>query len=377
MTTRTHIVPPAQIEPQQGALPLDFVPEPIRGHGLQVAHERPLVAVRLEDDSIRTVGRVSPGLAWGFPLLEWLRAEHVTAALGLDCDSDRAIGTVHDAMYDTGAALPQPNLIAVRESTGHCLAVWTFEVPVGRGPRARRNPIRLLGRVCEFFTDCTGADAGFRAVLAANPEHHDYQTTYGRVDPYQLRELAAVIPAEWRMPARLGDIRSEAGRNCTLFIRGCRWGGRLSRSDDEVAEHIRMLNRQFVHPLNAPEVDGIIRSICGHYRPMWRARAGQGTLDFRDRQAARGRRNGSDRQAEKGRRSGEVRRAGSAEETRPWDDEGVSRRTWYRSGEVDRAAAVEKTRPWLDEGISRATWYRRKQLVEGESPVPFSPAKES
>ena len=34
-------------------------------------------------------------------------------------------------------------------------------------------------------------------------------------------------------------------------------------------------------------------------------------------------------QAAKGRRSGKARRAGSIEEAKPWEAEGVSRRMWY------------------------------------------------
>ena len=43
-------------------------------------------------------------------------------------------------------------------------------------------------------------------------------------------------------------------------------------------------------------------------------------------------------QSERGQRAGQVRRAGSLEEMKPWEKEGISRRTWYRQRDRQRGA---------------------------------------
>ena len=225
--------------------------------------------------------------------------------------------------------------MAVRERSGHALAVWGLASPVTRGSNARRGPRRSLGRVAEYLAWATGADPGYVGVLAANPEHTDYRSHYGRRDPYELRELASFIPDGWRVPAPQ-ELRTEAGRNCYVFLDGCRFAGVLSRTDAEVDGHVRATNGTLLYPLEPTEVAGITRSINGHYRPQWRNR--EARLPFRERQADRGRRNAPDVQAAKGRNSGAARRAGSLAERQPWVAEGISRRTWYQH----RAVAHEQ-----------------------------------
>ncbi len=295
-------------------LPIDLAPEVVREHGLQVAHVRPLVGIRGPDGRPSCKGRRHPAVAWReYPLLEWSRTPHAFAALALDCDSDKSIGIALDALRDTDTPLPRPNMVIERRRSGHVLAVWTFATPVARGEHAHRAPLRFAGRVGEYFAALADADPGFVSVLCSNPTHADYRTHYGQRDPYELRDLAAVIPPRWRVPS-FQRCRSDVGRNCCLFMAGCRYAGNLSRSDTEVVLHIQITNMQHAiyeesllppTPLAGPEVNGIIRSIL-RYRRQWRARAGQGTLEFRERQAARGRASGRARRAETFGRDAEI-----------------------------------------------------------------------
>ena len=317
-------------EPAQDTLPIDFAPPVVREHGLVEAHTAPLVGVRLRDDGVRSLGRRSPEEAWGYPLLEWSRSGRATTVLALDCDSDKSIGVVLDALRDVDAPIARPSLVVERKRSGHVLACWCLETPVGRGPHARRAPLSFLGRVSEYYSAVADADPGFVSVLCANPVHSDYRAYWGARDPYSLRDLGAVMPRGWRAPA-FDRCRSEGGRNSTLFMLGCRFAGNLSRTDEEVAWWIRGQNmRHGIYrdslltpaPLPAAEVEGIIRSINGHYRPQWRARTAQ--LPFVERQRWRGR------------RSGKVRweRPGCLMRERPWEAERVSRATWYRRRET-------------------------------------------
>ena len=88
-----------------------------------------------------------------------------------------------------------------------------------RGERARAKPLSYLGRVSEYYRASLGADPGYRGVLASNPVHDDYQTSYPRTEPYTLDQLAGAIPKGWRVPhvPTTGE-----GKNCSLFAALCK-----------------------------------------------------------------------------------------------------------------------------------------------------------
>ena len=56
----------------------------------------------------------------------------------------------------------------------------------------------------------------YTGVLSSNPIHDDYQTSYPRVEPYALADLAECsIPKGWRVPFRYR--RRARGRTASLF----------------------------------------------------------------------------------------------------------------------------------------------------------------
>jgi hypothetical protein len=49
--------------------------------------------------------------------------------------------------------------------------------------------------------------------------------------------------------------------------------------------------------------------------------------------------------------------------SKPWEAEGISRRTWERrraAGGSERSESIESAKPWETAGVSRRTWFRRK-----------------
>ena len=302
-------------------LPLDFAPELVRGHGLRAAHPRPLVSMGKAPGRAFTSYRVSPSRAWSFPEIELARAGSSIAALVLDCDNPKAMAM---GMAD----LPEPNWTTWRTSNHHAHPAWALETPVHQYPQARIRPLQHLARIGDFYTQAVGADPGYAGVLSHNPcpRYRDtvFTTTWGREAPYTLSQLAEVIPFGWSAPT---VRQTGVGRNADLFESGMRWAGKRTNMELEVLPALMVANQQFTHPLPLSEVQATARSI-EKYRARWAARGGH-SRRWKEKQSARGR------------RSGEVRRVGSAEATRPWEAEGISRRTWYRRRAAERAASTE------------------------------------
>ena len=313
--------------------PLLFAPSELLAVGLADAHTRPLVSNGKRSDGRMHSWRTTPEKAWGYPLLEWGRTATSTAALILDLDSREGIerGMVTALGYGD---LPRPSVTIEREESGHLQAAWLLRRAVHRYPGARSKPQQLLSRIAEFYAEHLQADRGYVGVLASNPVHGDYSSTW-RDDAnglgFDLPALAAAIPARWRRPTRAADLRTEFGRNCSMFDALCRLA--LRCSDEGLLTHARALNREFHAPLPDSEVRGIWGSVC-RYRARWR-REGHNPA-WLARQAARS-----------AKQLGKARKASlfpdmSNEQAKPWADLGVSRRTWYYRRKSEAKVAGRK-----------------------------------
>ena len=237
--------------------------------------------------------RTSPRKAWRYAEVEYANAGSSYGALALDCDDADA--------YARGflrSEIPPPNWRVFRPDTGHSHAVWTLAAPVHKYPKARRGPLDYFAAIAEFYALTLGADAGYNSVLVHNPVSTPYETRWGPELPYPLEQLARVIPFGWRAP----DVRQTGvGRNCDLFQAGMVWAGREANARLDVLAALLIVNQRFAHPLPLSEVRATARSIEKY------------------RERVRG-----------GIQSGKVRRVGSLAERRPWETEGISRRTWFR-----------------------------------------------
>ena len=98
-----------------------------------------------------------------------------------------------------------------------------------RGDGEQWRPQTALTRVAEYYRQAVGAGPGDAGVLSLNPMYAAhrgaFKATWGRQLPYELRELAAVIPFGWRMPT----VKSTGiGRNVDLFRAAMRESGEPS-----------------------------------------------------------------------------------------------------------------------------------------------------
>ena len=301
--------------PQQLKLPLDFAPDAVRRHGLMAAHPHPLVSHGKCLGRAFVSFRTSPAKAWRFPEIEYGNAGSAVAALVLDCDQPAALARGLPS-------LPPPNWTVWRPANDHAHVVWTLANPVHRYPAAREHPLKYLASIAEYFAHSTGADIAYNGVLAHNPAPRyksEYKTTWGPAAPYTLDHMASVIPFNWEPPVvRLTAI----GRNVDLFETGMKWAGREANARTAILPALIVANQTFPHPLHISEVAGIAHSI-ERYRKSWSAR-GWHRPSWIARQAARGKKGLA--KARKASASAD----GSNNKMRPWEAEGVSRRTWYR-----------------------------------------------
>ena len=262
------------------------LPSLVREHGMRDAHHRPLVGRRYRrrnEDRVRFwSGRTAPDRAWGYPYLELARTGSSYPALVIDCDDE-------DRLLAGGLqGLPVPSWATWHGSRG-CHVVWCLAQPVHRYPQASPRPLEFLGRIEAYYILAAGADPAFVGVLADNPIAPDEgrRTRWGAREPYTLRELAEVIPAGWRRPARpVGAV----GRNCALFEAAMEWAGRKANQDLPVLGAALDVNAAFAAPLPWPEVRATAKKIEA-YRARWQAR-GWHRPDWIARQAARGRASG-------------------------------------------------------------------------------------
>ena len=225
--TRAIVAHPSQ-EPIQ---PMLFAPSELRRVGLSDAHSFPLVGQR-HAGGIRS-WRESPETAWNKQLIELSRTATSYAGLILDCDSRESVEIASAACVGCGP-IPPPNFASERRASGHLHIGFFLGKPVHRGETVRARPLVFFARIAEYYRSALGADPGYVSALSYNPIHGDYSTTYPRAEPYDLRELVAVIPARWRVP----KIASTAeGRNCNLFASLCRRGLRDTDLELEAIAH--------------------------------------------------------------------------------------------------------------------------------------------
>ena len=295
-------------------LPLDFVPDPVRDHGLRAAHVYPLVGRRTGPGKTFWSGRVPANRAWDFGYIVLDDAGATWATMTFDCDNRQAMAAGLDDLP------PYSWLVRTRRG-GH--VSWALAAPVGKHQAARAAPEAYLSAVAEHYHHALGADPAFGG-LSRNPAHPKADTVWGRRKPYSLDELASVIPFNWRKPR---IAQTGIGRNRDLFMATCRGDRSVSALTMAHALNRDVADAYGREPLPDSEVAGIARSV-ERYRRKWEQQGHRSA--WLARQAAR-----SAKQTGKARKRS-VSPEGSNEVLRPWAAEGVSRATWYRRRKVGR-----------------------------------------
>jgi DNA-binding CsgD family transcriptional regulator len=235
------------------------------------------------------------------------------------------------------ANVAPPNWWAVNPKNGHAHCGYELEVPIVTSEAGRDAPVQFAVAIEHAYLRALGADAAYSGLLVKNPMHHRWWTHIHRVQPYDLAELHEWVDLPVKLTPRQAEETS-LGRNVRLFDSLRHWAYRNVRRYERRAEWALACHAKagelnvYATPLSVSEVLHIARSV---EKWMW-LRFDQAASDkrFRDRQAARGRRNSAVAQVAKGRASGVARLAAS-------EDKRSSARLMRGSGMTQAAIAAE------------------------------------
>jgi hypothetical protein len=180
-------------------------------------------------------------------------------------DIDRPLG----ALAWEDANLPIPNMIISNPENGHAHLVYEIADPVWfprkDDDRPDAPPVRYWKAIQKAMQTSLGGDSGYTGLLAKNPLHPSWRTSYGSTRPYRLGELAQHVDLT-RTHADKPKIRDAGGRRATLFDTIRYWayhhkGGFANLEDFRIAieDELDLINNQFD---KGPEKYSDIRSIA-------------------------------------------------------------------------------------------------------------------
>lgn len=236
-------------------------------------------------------------------------------------DIDRS--DAHSAHRDS--VLAEPNFIAINKENGHAHSAALLAVPVAKHQNARLEPLRYFAAVERGYARRLGADRRYAGLIVKNPMHAAWRVEWRNETATSLEIMASWLdPADMMAETSL-DTTTGAGRNVTVFddlrtfayhevIEFKRTGLGFEAFQARLEQVALGINHQFPRSLPFSEIRSIAKSVC---KWTW---AHFSIEKFADLQAERGRRGMAKRWA------GHV----SADKSRPWAVEGISRRAWYR-----------------------------------------------
>ena len=249
------------------------------------------------------------------PQPPWLRVWMV-----FDVDRDAAWCAADEA------GLPAPTITTINRRNGHGHLLYGIDTPVSMERfNGRRGPANYLADVEQAMTAKLGADPSYSGFMCKNPLHKHW-TTLHHDHPYTLGELHGWLGDlnEYTLPQRTVGV----GRNVETFDAVRQWAYRLvlqHKADGGTLDTWRLActgaAERFTHdhhgaPLHGSECGWIGNSVS---KWTWVKFTPEGLAKW---QAVRGAKGGA-----VSKRTGDPE---SFEQTRPWEREGVSRRTWYR-----------------------------------------------
>lgn len=225
---------------------------------------------------------------------------------------------------------PAPTLTIMNKANGHAHLLYALKTAVRTAPDGKIKPLKYAAAVESALREKLGADVGYSGLICKNPNHDSWQIAVWQPELYTLDWLADSLDLN---SAKEKNIVPDygLGRNCTLFDKTRKWAYRAIRQGwpgydqwlQACYERASAYNLQFVSPLDDNEVTGIAKSIAKWTRvKITKESFEKFILDTHS----------SEIQAKRGRISkggGRPKNKESLDSLRPWDDIGVSRRTYF------------------------------------------------
>jgi hypothetical protein len=213
---------------------------------------------------------------------------------------------------------PEPHFIAINAENGHAHIGYLLDTAVALHDKSRREPIMLYRDVERGLGRRLGADPSYHGATCKNPFSDRWKTSWHAVRPYDLAKLVDCLD---RSDKKRSRMVLGVGRNCSLFdslrIDAYREVLPFKKENRSEAEFRAVMesdalryNARFASPLLHTEVRGIAKSIS---KWVWERFS---TEKFSERQSARVKRRWAKVQ--------------TLAEMKPWEKDGVSRRTWER-----------------------------------------------
>ncbi|MEZ9974432.1 replication initiation protein, partial [Vibrio lentus] len=249
---------------------------------------------------------------------------HMVKYLIFDIDHQGAVLS----WYDNGLA--PPNWSSKNRENAHAHIAYRLKVPFCTSDIAHSEPIRYAAAIESAMIERLKSDRGFAGLLTKNPLHPHWQNEFWTEHEYTLDELADYLDLKGH-PLRGVEI-SGLGRNCELFDTARQWSYKAIRDywapnykrdwNSAVYDQVEAVNAQFKVPLPVSEVKAIAKSIANWtYREF-------SPEKFRQSQAKKGAKGGKFSKGG-GRPNGSVN-VDSLNQTKPWENLGISRATYYR-----------------------------------------------
>jgi len=231
--------------------------------------------------------------------------------------------------------LPPPAWVASTPKTGRCHVAYGLVHPVVKTDAGRTSPLRYAAAIEEAYRVRLDADAGYAGLITKNPLNHSWRIWLppsSNDGLYSLDDLAEYVELPKTKAKRTAEERG-LGRNVSLFDTLRVWAyveirrywkpGGADKWDAMVALEAVKLNDSLFgqNRLSVAELRGIAKSVS---RWTWKNLSPGSLQDLIDRTHTPA------MQSERGKKGGRPSLGA------PWEDEGVSRRTWFRrrSGEA-------------------------------------------
>ncbi|MGP5495512.1 replication initiation protein [Psychrobacter celer] len=277
-----------------------------------------------------------------------------TKFIVIDLDYDNALFAYSDI------GIPPPTAIARNPANGHCHYIYLLKTAIFY-QTAKQQQIFFALAVEQALVRTLNGDRGFTGGLAKNvlsSAHEVFITGSGAYDLHALGDYLDLEKIDYSDASAGND--DVYGRNTSTFdtVRHRAYPLANKYSYDELYKEVLSMcmdvNSSFPDSLGALEVAGIAKSITRFCKG--KLFTGIYHERFKERQAKKG--------SKGGKKSKRKPLSKSERTTKPWEELGISRSTYYRNKkrETNETKTKNSKEPWKLMGVSRSTYYRRLKM---------------